>query len=104
MIISSVVLDACVLIPPYLRDTLLTTAKADLYIPFWSQKILDETMRNIVRIAKDVSVEQMINLENIMKAAFPEARTFLELLHKLSKQIPRFTKQLILYEYSENRY
>lgn len=70
----SVVLDACVLIPAYLRDTLLTTAEAGLYIPYWSQKILDEATKNIPRIA-DVSVEQAKNLEKIMKAAFPEAMT-----------------------------
>jgi hypothetical protein len=29
-------------------------------------------------------------------------RTFLELLDKLSKQIPKFTRQIILYEYSES--
>lgn len=188
----SVVLDACVLIPFYLRDTLLTTAKAGLYMPYWSQKILDETTRNIVLIAKkaekDVSAEKIQNLEDTMKTAFPEAmtevpigleelmrndpkdrhvlaaaviakadiivtpnlkdfddkalapwnikaqspddflcelfeeypdemvqviqkqvqmyrrhpRTFLELLDKLSKQIPKFTRQLILYEYSES--
>jgi len=37
MTMSSVVLDACVLIPSYLRDTLLTTAGAGLYIPFISR-------------------------------------------------------------------
>jgi hypothetical protein len=52
MTMPSVVLDACVLIPYYLRDTLLTTAEAGLYMPYWSQKILDETTRNIVLIAK----------------------------------------------------
>ncbi|MFO5473828.1 MAG: putative toxin-antitoxin system toxin component, PIN family [Dolichospermum sp.] len=188
----SVVLDACVLIPLYLRDTLLTTAEAGLYMPYWSEKILDETTRNIVLIAKkaekDVSAEKIQNLEKTMKKAFPEAmtevtvgledlmrndpkdrhvlaaaviakadiivttnlkdfdhkaltpwnvkaqspddflcelfneypdemvqviqnqvqryrrhpRTFLELLDKLSKQIPKFTRQLILYEYSES--
>jgi predicted nucleic acid-binding protein len=192
MTMPNVVLDACVLIPYYLRDTLLTTAEAGLYMPYWSQKILDETTRNIVLIAKkaeeDVSAEKIQNLEKTMKKAFPEAmtevpvgleelmrndpkdrhvlaaaviakadiivttnlkdfddkaltpwnikaqspddflcelfneypdemvqviqnqvqryrrhpRTFLELLDKLSKQIPKFTRQLILYEYSES--
>ena len=44
----NVILDACVLFPMYLRDTLLSTAEADLYIPYWSQKILDEAMENLI--------------------------------------------------------
>lgn len=46
------VLDACVLFPMYLRDTLLSTAEAGLYLPYWSQKILDEAVGNIVSTGK----------------------------------------------------
>ncbi len=68
----SVLLDACVLFPMYLRDTLLSTAEAGLYIPYWSQKILDEAMSNLVLKGK-ISAEKAINLEEVIKAAFPEA-------------------------------
>lgn len=68
----SVLLDACVLFPMYLRDTLLSTAEASLYIPYWSQKILDEAMGNLVRKGK-ISSEKAMNLEEVMKAAFPDA-------------------------------
>ncbi|QLE56664.1 PIN domain-containing protein [Nostoc sp. TCL26-01] len=69
---SRVVLDACVLFPMYLRDTLLSTAEAGLYLPYWSQRILDEAMRNLVLRGK-ISVEGASNLELVIKTAFPEA-------------------------------
>jgi len=68
----SVVLDACVLFPMYLRDTLLSTAEAGLYLPYWSQKILDEAMSNLVRQGIYCQ-EKAINLEAEIDAAFPEA-------------------------------
>ena len=41
-----VVLDACVLIPMLLADTLLRMAEAPrLYLPHWSQAIMDEVTR-----------------------------------------------------------
>lgn len=43
-----VVLDACVLIPAPLRDTLLRLAEhPQLYVPRWSEEILAETVRNL---------------------------------------------------------
>ncbi|MDJ0618276.1 MAG: PIN domain-containing protein [Calothrix sp. MO_192.B10] len=68
----SVVLDACVLFPMYLRDTLLSTAEAGLYVPRWSQKILDEAMGNLVLRGK-ISAEKAQSLEEVIKAAFGEA-------------------------------
>ncbi|MBD2499207.1 hypothetical protein [Anabaena azotica] len=53
-----VVLDACVLFPMYLRDTLLSIAEAGWYMPYWSQKILDEAISNLVinkKISSDVA-------------------------------------------------
>ena len=44
-----VVLDACVLIPMPLADTLLRMAEAPrLYLPRWSQAIMDEVTRNLI--------------------------------------------------------
>jgi predicted nucleic acid-binding protein len=43
-----VVLDACVLIPASLRDTLLRLAEPPrLYVPRWSEEIIVETVRNL---------------------------------------------------------
>ncbi|MEH1841198.1 MAG: PIN domain-containing protein [Nostoc sp.] len=68
----SVILDACVLFPMYLRDTLLSTAEAGLYIPYWSQKILNEAMGKLI-LKGVIPTEAAKNLEEIIKAAFPEA-------------------------------
>jgi hypothetical protein len=68
----NVILDACVLFPMYLRDTLLSTAEADLYIPYWSQKILDEAMGNLINKGY-ISTEGARKLEEVIKMAFPEA-------------------------------
>ena len=41
----SVFLDACVLVPIALADTLLRLAEAGLYRPLWSDRVLDEMGR-----------------------------------------------------------
>ena len=43
-----VVVDACVLIPLTLCDTLLRAANANLFQLYWSAEILEETRRNLV--------------------------------------------------------
>lgn len=45
----SVVLDACVLYPAYLRDTLLRMAAVEMYRPLWTGTILDELLANLPR-------------------------------------------------------
>jgi hypothetical protein len=47
-----VVIDACVLFNAPVRDTLLRAAEHGLYRVHWSQKILDETTKNIVERGK----------------------------------------------------
>ena len=42
------VLDASVLYPLPLRDTLLRIAETELYDAYWSARILDEVVRNLV--------------------------------------------------------
>jgi predicted nucleic acid-binding protein len=67
------VLDACVLIPMPLADTLLRMAEAPrLYLPRWSQAIMDEVTRNL--IAKwDMAHEQARHREEELRRHFPEA-------------------------------
>src|ERR1700730_6449423 len=43
-----VVLDACVLVPASLRDTLLRCAERRMYLPRWSTEILDEPRCTLV--------------------------------------------------------
>ena len=42
------VLDACVLVPASLRDTLLRCAERRMYLPRWSNEILDELRRTLL--------------------------------------------------------
>ncbi|MGC4113496.1 MAG: PIN domain-containing protein [Myxococcales bacterium] len=67
-----VVLDANVLFPFTLRDTLLRAAAAGLFQLVWSEEILEETRRNLVGL-KVISEEQAVQLVAAMKEAFPEA-------------------------------
>ena len=67
-----VVLDACVLIPMALCDTLLRTADAGLYRLHWSEDILKEVRRNLVE--EELATEQGAqDRVSIMRQAFPEA-------------------------------
>lgn len=67
-----VVLDACVLYPMYLRDILLSTAEAGLYLPCWSEKILEEATGKLV--SKGIKTfEEARQFGTVIKEAFPEA-------------------------------
>jgi predicted nucleic acid-binding protein len=67
-----VVLDANVLYPFSLRDTLLRATSAALFQVYWSQEILEETRRNLLKSA-GVTEHQAKRLISTMKEAFPEA-------------------------------
>ncbi|HMO09630.1 MAG TPA: PIN domain-containing protein [Paracoccaceae bacterium] len=47
------VLDACVLVPPVVRDCLLSAAAAGAYRPFWSDRILGEWAHAAARHGRD---------------------------------------------------
>ena len=69
----SVLLDACVLIPMPLADTLLRMAEAPrLYVPKWSQTIMYEVTRNLVEKWK-VDPEKARRREEEIRRHFPEA-------------------------------
>ena len=68
------VLDACVLVPAGLRDTLLRLAETPrLYVPKWSDEILAEVVRTLTGKLKK-SKEQAAHLIEELTKAFPEAR------------------------------
>lgn len=48
-----VFLDTCVLLKPYLCDTLLSIAEAGVYRPLWSSMVMTELERNLARIGPD---------------------------------------------------
>jgi hypothetical protein len=74
-----VMLDACSLVPHTLCDTLLTLAEHRLYVPQWSQDILDEFERNSVKrsVRSGHSSERAAsiakNIVTSMTAAFPDS-------------------------------
>jgi predicted nucleic acid-binding protein len=67
-----VVIDANVLFPFTLRDTLLRAAAAGLYQARWSAQILDETRRNLIS-TETLTEEKAKRLQAAMEKTFPEA-------------------------------
>lgn len=67
-----VVLDACVLIPAAVRDTLLRAAAAGMYRLHWSEDILAEVQRNLVADGL-TSAQGAADVVSAMRRAFPEA-------------------------------
>jgi predicted nucleic acid-binding protein len=65
------VLDACVLYPYSLRDTLLRFAESEFYAPLWSDRILDEMERNVVK--NGGSPEALARTRLLMGKAFDSA-------------------------------
>lgn len=68
------VLDACVLVPIALADTLLRVAERELYRPLWSDRILGEARDAILEIHPDISPEQVARRFEMMAATFEDAR------------------------------
>lgn len=81
------VLDACVLYPFSLRDTLLRLAEAELYDARWSQRILDEVSRNLIANER-LDAAQAIRLVETMQRAFPEASVPLDQVVQLEVAMP----------------
>jgi predicted nucleic acid-binding protein len=68
------VLDACVLFPASLRDTLLRLAETPRqYIPKWSDQILEEVARNIER-RRNLAPRKIAHLIDQLERHFPEAQ------------------------------
>ncbi|HKT15078.1 MAG TPA: PIN domain-containing protein, partial [Allosphingosinicella sp.] len=70
--VSIAVLDANVLFPMILRDTLLRVAAAGCFRAHWSDRILDEMVRNLTQQHR-ITPEQAERLVAQMAKAFPEA-------------------------------
>ncbi|MEN4464388.1 PIN domain-containing protein [Mycolicibacterium conceptionense] len=66
-----VLLDACVLVPYQLADLLMRLADDELYELLWSQQILNEVERNLVKL--DIPPEKAARRISQMRAAFPHA-------------------------------
>ncbi len=68
------VLDACVLYPATLRDFLLRLADEDAFIPKWSDEIVGEFVRGVLRDRHAVSPERLQRTVGLMNEVFPDAR------------------------------
>ncbi|MGC9961220.1 MAG: PIN domain-containing protein [Acidimicrobiales bacterium] len=69
-----VVLDACVLYPPSLRDLLLTLAALDAFDVRWSETILEELRRNVVADSPQLDAARFSSHTLAeMRRHFPEA-------------------------------
>jgi len=67
-----VVLDANVLFPFTVRDTLLRAAAMGMFQVYWSEEILAEATRNLIGTGR-MTEEQTAHLMAAMRNAFPEA-------------------------------
>lgn len=66
------VLDACVIFPTVMREMLIGAAQAGLFIPVWSDRILEEWTRATKRLgegAEDIARGEAA----LMRAQFPQA-------------------------------
>ncbi len=70
--IPTVVYDANVLYPSTLRDVLIRVGIEHLVVPRWTDKILDETFRNLAANRPDLSVERLTRTRALMNAAIPD--------------------------------
>lgn len=84
------VLDACVLYPMSLRDTLLRLAELEYYEVYWSEKILDEMCRNLVE--ERITEEQAARLRAAMEAAFDGASVPAEAIEALEPSMKNHPK------------
>lgn len=69
----SAFLDANVLVPISLTDTILRCADEELFHPLWSERVLEETRWAIIRTEPSLAVSRVQYRLNRMRAAFPEA-------------------------------
>lgn len=68
----TVVLDACVLVPASLRDTLLRLAEKRLFLPRWSDEIIAEMARTLGQKLRKTP-EQTAHLTRELRAHFGDA-------------------------------
>jgi predicted nucleic acid-binding protein len=84
-------LDASVLYPLPLRDTLLRAAQVGMYDPYWSERILDEVARNLVGNGV-ASARQATAMLDAMRSAFDAATVAAEEIARLEPAMTNDTK------------
>lgn len=67
-----VLYDACVLYPAAVRDLLIRVANAGIVQGRWTERILDETFRNIAEQRPDLSPDNLARTRHLMTRAVPD--------------------------------
>ncbi|HLY75273.1 MAG TPA: PIN domain-containing protein [Planctomycetota bacterium] len=67
-----VLYDACVLYPAPLRDLLIRIAEAGVVRATWSEEILEECFRNILKDRKDLSPAKLARTRELMRIVLPD--------------------------------
>lgn len=67
-----VIFDACVLYPAPLRDLLVRLAGSGLVQAKWTEEILDEVFRNILKQRADLNPEKLARTRQLMNEAVPD--------------------------------
>lgn len=70
---AGAVLDANVLYSAFLRDVLLRLAAAGLFLPYWTERIHDEWIRNLLANRPDISSAVLARTRAGMDRYFPGA-------------------------------
>ena len=68
----TVLYDACVLYPNYLRDVLIQLATTDLFRAKWTEQIHDEWIRNILKNRPDINPEKLQELKQKINRSVPD--------------------------------
>jgi predicted nucleic acid-binding protein len=69
-----VVYDACVLFPAPLRDLLIRVARTGVVRAHWSEQILEECFRAVLRERPELEPEKLARTRELMDRALPDAR------------------------------
>ena len=64
----TVLYDACVLYPAYLRDILMQLAMSDICRAKWTDLIHDEWIRNVLKNRPDLTIEQLTKTKELMNS------------------------------------
>lgn len=81
-------LDACVLVPVTLADTLLRLAENGLFRPLWSTQILNETASAIETVHPNLTPEAARKRMDQMNQAFPDACVVSCAMNPISATLP----------------
>lgn len=81
----TVVYDACVLYPAPLRDLLIRIANSGLVRARWTERILDECFRSILRDRDDLDPRKLARTRELMNEAVPDClvRDFDDLIERI---------------------